>query len=134
MKIVVDGGTALDRYIMVLLGGATGSLMRYVLGTAITARVGGRFPAGTVFINLSGSFLIGFLMALWADRLQPNSNWRFLLVVGFLGGYTTFSTLEWETLSLIRDGSRWLGLLNAVGSVAVGYIAVLLGAAMAAKR
>ena len=124
----------LDRYIMVLLGGATGSLMRYVLGTAIMARIGGRFPAGTIFINITGSFLIGFLMTLWTDRLQPHPNWRFLLVAGFLGGYTTFSSLEWETLSLVRDGGKWLGLLNVVGSVVLGYVAVWLGAAIASKR
>jgi CrcB protein len=119
---------------MVMLGGATGSLMRYVLGTAIMARIGGRFPAGTVVINITGSFLIGFLMTLWTERLQPHPNWRFLLVVGFLGGYTTFSALEWETFSLVRDGGRWLGLLNALGSVLLGYIAVWVGAAIAAKR
>ena len=57
-----------------------------------------------------------------------------LLVVGFLGGYTTFSSLEWETLGLVRDGGRWLGLLNAAGSALMGYIAVWLGAVIAAKR
>jgi len=119
---------------MVMLGGATGSLMRYVFGAAIMARIGGRFPAGTVVINITGSFLIGFLMTLFTERLQPHPNWRFLLVVGFLGGYTTFSALEWETFSLVRDGGRWLGLLNVVGSVLLGYIAVWLGAVIAAKR
>jgi len=55
-------------------------------------------------------------------------------VVGFLGGYTTFSSLEWETLSLVRDGARWLGLANTVGSVVAGYAAVWLGAMAAGKR
>jgi CrcB protein len=119
---------------MVLLGGATGSLARYVVGTAIMTRVGGRFPLGTIFINISGSFLIGFLMTMLTERLQPNPNWRLLLVVGFLGGYTTFSSFEWETFSLVRDGARWLGLLNVLGSVVVGYAAVWLGAMLAAKR
>lgn len=119
---------------MVMLGGATGSLMRYVIGTAIMTRVGGRFPMGTVFINITGSFTIGLLMTLFTERLQPHPNWRFLLVVGFLGGYTTFSSFEWETLSLVKDGSRWLGLLNAAGSVLLGYAAVWLGAAIAGKR
>jgi CrcB protein len=123
-----------DRYIMVMLGGATGSLTRYLVGTAIMTRVGGRFPAGTVFINITGSFLIGFIMTLLTERLNPNPNWRLLLVVGFLGGYTTFSSFEWETLGLVRDGSRWLGLLNVAGSVLVGYIAVWLGVAIAGKR
>ena len=56
-------------------------------------------------------------MTLLTERLRPHPNWRLLLVVGFLGGYTTFSSFEWETLSLVKDGARWLGLLNAVGSV-----------------
>jgi len=119
---------------MVMLGGASGSLVRYVLGTAIMARLGARFPVGTLVINVSGSFLIGALMTLLTERLQPHPNWRLLLVVGFLGGYTTFSSFEWETLTLVKDGGRWLGLLNMVGSVAFGYMAVWLGSMMAGKR
>jgi fluoride exporter len=124
----------LDRYIMVLAGGAAGSLARYLVGIAIMTRTGGRFPFGTLFVNITGSFLIGLAMALLTERLRPHPNWRLLLVVGFLGGYTTFSSLEWETMSLVKDGARWLGLLNAVGSVVVGYGAVWLGAMVAGKR
>lgn len=119
---------------MVMLGGATGSLARYVLGAAIMNRTGGRFPLGTVVINISGSFLIGFIMTLFTERLNPHPNWRLLLVVGFLGGYTTFSSFEWETLGLVRDGGRWLALLNVAGSVVLGYIAVWLGVVVAGKR
>jgi len=119
---------------MVMLGGAAGSLARYVVGTAIMTRVGGRFPLGTVFINITGSFLIGFIMTILTERLNPNPNWRLLLVVGVLGGYTTFSSFEWETLGLVRDGGRWLGLLNVAGSVLLGYIAVWLGVVLAGKR
>jgi fluoride exporter len=119
---------------MVMLGGATGSLARYLVGAAIMNRVGGRFPLGTVFINITGSFLIGFLMTLLTGRLSPHPLLRPLLVVGFLGGYTTFSSFEWETLGLVGDGARWLGLINVIGSVVLGYIAVWLGAAVAAKR
>jgi CrcB protein len=124
----------LDRYLMVLAGGAAGSLARFVVGTAIIARTGGRFPFATVIINISGSFLIGLLMTLFTERLRPHPNWRLLLVVGFLGGYTTFSSFEWETMSLVKDGARWLGLLNAIGSVTVGYAAVWLGALVAGRR
>ena len=124
----------MDRYIMVMLGGATGSLTRYLFGTAIMNRLGPRFPAGTLVINVTGSFLIGLLMTLLTERLQPHPNWRLLLVVGFLGGYTTFSSFEWETLSLVKDGGRWLGLFNIIGSVLFGYAAVWLGSIMAAKR
>ena len=89
---------------------------------------------GTAFINVTGSFLIGFSMIMLTERLKPHPNWRFLLVIGFLGGYTTFSSFEWESLGLMRDGERWLGLLNLIGSVVLGYVAVWLGAVIAAKR
>jgi len=124
----------LDRYLMVLLGGGTGALARYVLGTAIAARIGGRFPLGTLVINVSGSFLIGLLMTLLTERLQPHPNWRLLLVVGFLGGYTTFSTFEYETLRAVQDGGKWIGLLNVLGSVLLGYVAVWIGAAIVGRQ
>jgi fluoride exporter len=123
-----------DRYLMVMVGGAIGSLARYLLGNAIMGRMGVRFPLGTVVINITGSFLIGFIMTMFTERLTPHPNWRLLLVVGFLGGYTTFSSFEWETMGLVKDGARWLGLLNVAGSVLAGYFAVWLGAALAQKR
>jgi len=67
------------------------------------------------------------------ERLSPNPNWRLVLVVGFLGGYTTFSSFEWESFGLVRDGGQWLALLNVVGSVVVGYLAVWLGVAVAKR-
>lgn len=124
----------MDRYIMVMLGGAVGSLARYVLGTAIMTRLGPQFPWGTFAINVSGSFLIGLLMTLFTERLHVDPNWRLVLVVGFLGGYTTFSSFEWETFSLAGGGSRLLAIFNIAGSVVFGYVAVWLGAALAAKR
>jgi fluoride exporter len=124
----------LDRYIMVMLGGATGSLTRFVVGSAIMTRLGARFPVGTMFINISGSFLIGLLMTLLTERLLLNPNWRFLLVVGFLGGYTTFSSFEWETLALVREGGSWLALINLLGSVVFGFAAAWLGSTLVAKR
>ncbi len=122
------------RYILVLAGGAVGCLARFVVGTAIIARLGGRFPYGTVFINITGSFLIGFAMTFLTERSYLSPNWRFLIVVGFLGGYTTFSSFQWETLNLMKDGSRWLGFLNGFGSLIVGYAAVWLGAIVAGRK
>ena len=124
----------MDRYLMVLIGGGIGALARYVLGAAIAARIGGRFPLGTLVINVTGSFLIGLLMALFTERLQPHPNLRLLLVVGFLGGYTTFSTFEYETFRAVQDGGKWIGLLNVVGSVVLGYIAVWIGAAIVGRQ
>jgi CrcB protein len=116
------------RYLLILLGGGVGSLARYVAGSAIMTRFGSRFPLGTMVVNVTGSFLIGLLMTLLTERWQPHPNWRLLLVVGFLGGYTTFSSFEWETFSAVREGGLWIGLANVVGSVVFGYAAVWLGA------
>ena len=84
----------MDKYLVILFGGGAGSLARFLVGTAIMNRYTGRFPLGTFAINVSGSFLIGVLMTLLTDRLSPHPNWRLGLVVGFLGGYTTFSNFE----------------------------------------
>jgi CrcB protein len=119
---------------MVLLGGGAGSLTRYLIGTAIAERIGGRFPVGTLVVNVTGSFLIGFLMTLFIERLQPHPNWRLLLVTGFLGGYTTFSTFEYETFRAVQEGGKWIGLLNVLGSVALGYVAVWVGTALVGKQ
>jgi CrcB protein len=118
---------------LVLIGGGTGSLVRFVAGSAIMTRFGGRFPLGTLFINVSGSFLIGLLMTLLTERLNLDAKWRFLLVVGFLGGYTTFSSFEWETFASVRDGGHWAGMLNVVLSVSLGYLAVWLGVMLARR-
>ncbi|MBS1859001.1 MAG: fluoride efflux transporter CrcB [Acidobacteria bacterium] len=119
---------------VVLAGAGLGGLARYVLGTWIMARYGGRFPLGTFAINVTGAFLIGLLMALFSGRWQGHTNWRLFLVVGMLGGYTTFSSFEYETLQAVRSGERWMGLVYAVGSVAAGYLAVWLGTILAARR
>ncbi|HLK62243.1 MAG TPA: fluoride efflux transporter CrcB [Bryobacteraceae bacterium] len=121
------------KYLLIVAGGGIGSLVRYAVGTAIMSRAGTRFPLGTMFINITGSFLIGLMMTLIAERLPPSETWRPLLVIGFLGGYTTFSSFEWETYSVIRDGSFWLGLLNVAGSVSLGYAAVWLGSVLARR-
>ena len=118
---------------MIFIGGGTGSLVRYAAGSAIMRRFGGKFPLGTLVINVTGAFLIGFLMTLLTERLKLDPRWRLLLVIGFLGGYTTFSSFEWETYAAIRDGGLWVGLLNLVSSIMLGYIAVWLGAILAQR-
>src|SRR5438128_2059991 len=107
----------MDRYLMVMLGGAAGSLARYLAGMAIMSRFGGRFPLGTLIVNATGCFLIGALMTVLTRSAAPHPNWRLLLVIGFLGGYTTFSSFAYETFATIRDGNPWMGLLNVVASV-----------------
>jgi CrcB protein len=124
----------LDKYLVVLAGAGFGGLARYVAGSWIMLKYGGRFPLGTLFINVSGSFLIGVLMTLLTERLNPHPNWRLFLVVGFLGGYTTFSSFEYEIFQSVRDGARWMAMLYLTGSVALGYLGVWMGALLTARR
>jgi CrcB protein len=120
------------KFLLILLGGGAGSVARYLAGSTISNRFGARFPIGTMVVNVSGCFLIGLIMTLLTER-QPHPYWRLLLVVGFLGGYTTFSSFEWETYSAVREGGFWIGLANVVGSVVLGYAAVWLGALLARR-
>ena len=122
----------MNRYLVVFAGAGIGGLARYVAGTWIMAKYGGRFPLGTLFINVSGSLLIGLVMALLAERFAaPHPNWRLFLAVGILGGYTTFSSFAWETYQSVRDSSPIIGLANILGSVTLGYAAVWCGALLA---
>ena len=122
------------KYLLIVLGGGAGSLTRFLVSTAIVARYGNRFPmAGTMAINISGSFVIGILMTLITERFDPTSNLRPLLVIGFLGGYTTFSSFEWETYFSVRSGAPWMAIVNVAGSVVLGYLAVWLGAMLARR-
>lgn len=98
------------------------------------ARYGGRFPLGTFVINVLGSFLIGLLMTVFAERVAVHPNWRLFLVVGVLGGFTTFSSFEYETYQALSGGARLTGLLYVGGSVVAGLLAVWVGALLAARR
>ena len=124
----------MGKYLVVLAGAGLGGLARYVAGTWIMAKYGGRFPLGTFVINLTGAFLIGLLMTLLTGKFHPHPHWRLFLVVGILGGYTTFSSLEYETYQAVRDGERCLGLLYVAGSVVLGYLGVWLGTLLAGGR
>lgn len=113
------------------IGGFLGAITRYGVALWIGQRWGRSFPLGTFVVNVSGSFLVGLLMSLFTARFMANPQWRLLLVVGFLGAYTTFSTLEYETGALIKDGEWLISLLNVVLSVFAGFIALKLGEVIA---
>ena len=117
------------KYFAVGVGGFLGAIARYVLGVYIGSRYGVRFPLGTFIINVSGSFLIGFIITLLA-RTTASAYWRYLIPIGFIGAYTTFSTFEYETLRAIQDGQIMTGLLNVGLSLVLGFIAVWAGASI----
>lgn len=108
------------------LGGALGVNARYWLAVAMDRWVGTRFPWATLTINISGAFVLGLLATLMA-RLQPHHPLRLLALVGFLGGYTTFSTFALESHKLWESGQIGRSLLYVAGSITAGFAAVTLG-------
>ncbi|HEY8460550.1 MAG TPA: fluoride efflux transporter CrcB [Blastocatellia bacterium] len=120
------------KIILVLLGGAIGTGCRYGLSLLIYSRMEQPlFPYANLVINVSGSFIIGFLAELFDGRVTVSPTTRAALFVGMLGGYTTFSSFSYETFTLIRAGEWLRAALNAVGSVTLGLIAVWLGVRLA---
>ncbi len=124
----------LGGYLAVFAGAGFGGVARYAVGLAVVRHYNGPFPLATFLINVSGCCAAGLIAGLLAQRTPPpHDHWRLLLVVGVMGGYTTFSTFGVETYRAIRDGYLAIAAANAVGSVLAGVAAAALGAA-AARR
>ncbi len=115
------------KYLMVGFGGGLGSILRFWVGSYVSGKMGSRFPYGTFLINCTASFLIGLIITLLAEKAHWNPNLRYLIPIGFIGGYSTFSTFEYETFRVMQDGELWLAVANVVLSVVVGFFAVWLG-------
>jgi CrcB protein len=123
----------LTKYLAVAAGSAAGGMLRYFLGSTLLARTAAPFPTATFFINITGSFIVGFFLTLATERLQLSAHLRLAVAVGFVGAYTTFSTFEYETLRLTEERRFGLALLNVLLSVAVGFAAVWGGALLARR-
>lgn len=117
----------MQKYLLIALGGALGSIARYWIGATLTNRLGTRFPYGTLVINVTACVIIGFVLTFLGKRAGFSSNWLYLVPVGFVGAYSTFSTYEWETMSLVRAGGFPMAALYAFGSVILGLAAVWCG-------
>jgi fluoride exporter len=109
------------------LAGAVGALSRYGLEGLISERFPGSFPSGTFVINVTGSFVLGFLFVVLTERIAASPALRTSLMVGFVGAYTTFSTFSFETVRLIEDGALRTAALNVAATVALGLVAVWAG-------
>ncbi len=121
-------------YLLVGLGGALGSIARFFLSGLIATRVGETFPWGTFWVNVTGSFVIGFFATLTGPegRAFARAETRQFFMTGVLGGYTTFSSFSLQTLNLARDGEWLRAGGNAVGSLVACLVAVWLGHLLAA--
>ena len=115
------------RLMAVAVGAALGANLRYGVALWAAKKWGSGFPVGTLIINVSGSLLIGFAIGLAATRLALSPTWRLLVVTGFCGGYTTFSTFAYETYELFNAGSIWRAGFNVAASVGLGLLGVVAG-------
>ena len=121
-------------FLIIGAGAVLGANLRYWVTSYFAGRMGFIFPYGTLFVNLSGSFLLGFAYVLLANRLVDNESYRLLIGTGFLGAYTTFSTFSYDTLVLIEKGNLLVAAVNSgaslLGSVLAAYLGIVLARAI----
>ncbi len=118
-------------FLLVAVGAVLGANARYWVSNRAANRFGVDFPYGTLIVNVSGSFAIGFVLATLTSQAGIDPEARLLVATGFLGGYTTFSTFAWETAALLRRGSLLPTLANWLGSACLGVAAAAIGVALA---
>ncbi len=124
---------ALAKILSIGIGGAFGAIARYLINISPLNNVFAKFPFPTFFINILGSFLIGFFLILLTDKITVGENFRLAIIIGFLGAFTTFSTFEIEIFGLVKDRSFVSAFVYLFLSVAVGFMGVLAGIWLARK-
>jgi CrcB protein len=121
----------ISRLLLIGLAGFVGTLSRYWLSGVVARRYGETFPLGTLVVNLSGCFVVGLLYYLLQERFVVNPTARTIVLIGFLGGFTTFSSLGLQTFTLLQDGEFALAILNLTVSNFVGLFLVWIGYTLA---
>lgn len=117
----------MDRFLLISLGAIFGANARYWVSDWAAQRFGASFPIGTLIINLTGSFALGLFLTIATERFLLDPRWRLIVAIGFLGGYTTFSTYTYESVNLLLTGQWFSGLFNLLGSAMLGAVAVVGG-------
>ncbi len=117
----------MDKVLWISMGAVLGANLRYWVGDWAAQRFGSSFPYGTLLINLTGSFLLGLIISMALENFMIDPRLRLLLMIGFLGSYTTFSTFAYESVTLISQGQWGAGLFNLLGSSLLGALFAVLG-------
>ncbi len=121
----------MEKWIYLIVGGVLGTVCRYVLSGAVYHKVGTHFPWGTLAVNLTGCFIIGFLDVIFERKFLIIHNYRILLMTGFCGAFTTLSSVMLETSDLLKEGHYAYALGNIVLTICIGFIVFRFGAALA---
>ena len=121
----------IQRLLLIGFAGLVGTLCRYGLSGLVARRFGETFPTGTIIVNVLGCFLAGFLYYLFQERFLVGEVVRTAVMIGFLGGFTTFSSFALQTLTLLKDGEVFLSILNIAISNAAGLLMVWVGYSLA---
>lgn len=121
----------MQKYLLIAAGGALGSIARYWVGATVSGRVGARFPWGTFVVNITACAIIGFVVTWLGHHVELSPEWRYLIPIGFIGAYSTFSTYEWEMFTAMEAGELAMAALYAVTSLVLGLAAVWVGAKVA---
>ena len=121
----------MQKVFLIGLAGLVGTLGRYALSGVIARRFGETFPTGTLLVNVAGCFLAGFLFYLMQERFLVSQTMRTVVMIGLLGGFTTFSSFGLQTFTLLRDGEFWFAAMNIVSSNLLGLLMVWAGYTLA---
>ncbi|HEX2599459.1 MAG TPA: fluoride efflux transporter CrcB [Terriglobales bacterium] len=121
-------------FVMVSLGAIAGANLRYILSRYAAKLLGPVFPYGTLIINLTGSFIVGWFMIWTTERVLVDPRWRLLVVVGFCGGFTTFSSYAFESMAYLEQGQWLLMTTNILANNLLCMAAAIAGMALARVR
>jgi CrcB protein len=127
------GSVLMLKILLIGSGGAGGSILRYLIGDWVQRATGSSFPLGTLIVNVTGCLAIGFLGSLFGGPVPVREEYRLAVLVGILGGYTTFSSYGRETMTLAGDRQWWFATANLLASNALGLAAVWVGARLSAR-
>ena len=115
------------KYLFIALGGALGAVLRYIVAGVFSMLSYTSFPYGTLSVNLIGSFFIGFLWAVFGEKIVISTEFKLFIFIGFIGAFTTFSTYAYETFKLLQDGEIKFAVLNILYNNVFGIILVVIG-------